>query len=150
MTRLKFVVGNLVRPKRLSLVLVVCIFTLSTAATATAASTCNTSTLNGSYGELLNGTILGLGPFTVVGVATFDGNGNWSRVETSNVNGQVFPKTLTGTYTVNSDCSGTAHMTNGETSAFVIVNGGRKILAMGTEPFAVLTVVLEKQSAESD
>jgi len=105
---------------------------------------CSNRTLKGSYGELLNGTILGYGPFTVVGVATFDGNGNWSRVETSNVNGQVFPETLTGTYTVNSDCSGTALMTNGESSAFVIVNEGRKIFAMGTNPIAVLTVVLEK------
>jgi len=105
---------------------------------------CSNRTLKGSYGELLSGTILGYGPFTVVGVATFDGNGNWSRVETSNVNGQVFPETLTGTYTVNSDCSGTALMTNGESSAFVIVNEGRKIFAMGTNPIAVLTVVLEK------
>ena len=105
---------------------------------------CSNRTLKGGYGELLSGTILGYGPFTVVGVATFDGNGNWSRVETSNVNGQVFPETLTGTYTVNSDCSGTALMTNGESSAFVIVNEGRKIFAMGTNPIAVLTVVLEK------
>lgn len=105
---------------------------------------CSNRTLKGSYGELLNGTILGYGPFTVVGVATFDGDGNWSRVETSNVNGQVFPETLTGTYTVNPDCSGTALMTNGESSAFVIVNEGRKIFAMGTNPIAVLTVVLEK------
>ena len=105
---------------------------------------CSNRTLKGGYGELLSGTILGYGPFTVVGVATFDGNGNWSRVETSNVNGHVFPETLTGTYTVNSDCSGTALMTNGESSAFVIVNEGRKIFAMGTNPIAVLTVVLEK------
>lgn len=150
MTRVKFGVRTLARLQGLSLVLLVCIFAFSTAATATAANKCNTSTLKGSYGHLVNGTILGFGPFTVVGVATFDGDGKWSRVETSNVNGQVFPETLTGTYTVNPDCSGTAHMTNGETSAFVIVDGGRKILAMGTDPNAVLTVVLEKQSAASD
>jgi hypothetical protein len=46
------------------------------------------------------------------------------------------PRNLTGTYTVNSDCSATALMTTRETSAFVIVNRGQKIFSMGQIPFS--------------
>ena len=64
---------------------------------------CTAATLNGPYGFVLTGTIVGFGPIAIVGVTTFDGAGNESSDQTTNVNGNAFPEHHTGTYTVNSN-----------------------------------------------
>jgi len=53
--------------------------------------TCSNISLKGSYGFVLNGTIVGFGPLAIVGLASFDGAGNWSRNETAVINGNVLP-----------------------------------------------------------
>jgi hypothetical protein len=54
-----------------------------------------------------NGTVVGIGPRTAVGVLTLDGHGNVvNGAATSSLNGSVAVETFSGTYTVNSDCSG--------------------------------------------
>jgi hypothetical protein len=65
------------------------------------------------------------------GLVTFDGNGNLSASETVSVGGLVDPVNAMGTYTVNSDCTGTftnphAHLN------LVIVRNGREIRALNT------------------
>lgn len=55
-----------------------------------------------------NGTVVGVGPRTAVGVWTLDGHGNLlNGVAASSLNGSIASETFSGTYTVNSDCSGT-------------------------------------------
>src|SRR5215471_15174562 len=69
---------------------------------------CTMATLNGNYGQVFNGQVLGVGPIVAVGVTTFDGKGHFVADQTVNLNGNVQEAHLTGTYTVNSNCTGVA------------------------------------------
>lgn len=110
--------------------------------------TCTNATLNGSYGFRLNGTIFARGLLAGVGVITFDGKGQLSLRGTV-----VFQDTglshpdFTGSYTVNPDCTGSSNDLGGGggTFAFVIVDGGNRILQIATRPDRAVTYVLEKQ-----
>jgi hypothetical protein len=107
---------------------------------------CSNDLLTGSYGFVLNGTIVGVGPLAIVGVAKFDGAGNWSRHETAVINGRVLlPESIVGTYQVNADCTGSTADAQGHHSQFVIVNHGKEILSIGTDVGAVNTITLKKQ-----
>ena len=77
-------------------------------------SRCSNRTLFGSYGYLAQGQVLpapGLAfPFTSTGRVNFDGNGILSWVEHTVIGGVQQGSDWTpanGTYTVNSDCTGT-------------------------------------------
>ena len=100
---------------------------------------CTNATLNGSYGYLAQAFFLHhrgepVGSTYVVvsiGVETFDGNGNTYASETSNLSGIIRHQTLTGTYSVNADCTATATMTFPDggtaTATFTIVDGGNEL-----------------------
>jgi hypothetical protein len=106
---------------------------------------CTNATVSGSYGFLLTGTIVGFGPIGIVGIATFDGAGHWSRSETTNLNGNPLPpETIAGTYNVNADCTGSTQDEQGHTSNLVIVNHGKEILALSTNFGVVLTIDMKK------
>jgi len=72
---------------------------------------CATWTLLGTFSRLDTGTVLaspgGAGPVAYVGTFTFDGNGNVTGATTYSISGIIGTGTQTGTYTVNSDCTGT-------------------------------------------
>ena len=78
-------------------------------------------------------------PITSVGLNEFLPDGTIASRETANVGGLVFPFTGTGTFTVNADCTGTLTRSisiggPAEVLQFVVVQGGTKILLMGTFP----------------
>ena len=52
-----------------------------------APETCSAADLTGAYGLLQSGSILSVGPFSSIGIATFDGAGQWTLAETVSVNG---------------------------------------------------------------
>jgi len=107
---------------------------------------CTLATLKGTWGFVFNGTIIGFGPIAVVGVATFDGAGNWLRDERAVVNGNVLPRELiTGTYTMNNNRTGTTSDSIGNSSEFVIVAHHKEMLAIGAKPGSVATITLKKQ-----
>ena len=93
---------------------------VSTAAAAQAEERrCSMARSSGKWAFTDNGTVIGVGPRTAVGVFTFDGEGNvLNGIATSSLNGSVAEETFSGTYTVNSDCTGTVTV---------------KIFASGTE-----------------
>jgi hypothetical protein len=69
---------------------------------------CSLDRAAGKWSFTDNGTIVGVGLRTAVGVFTLDGNGNVLNAKaTSSLNGSVADETFSGTYTVNRDCSGT-------------------------------------------
>jgi hypothetical protein len=69
---------------------------------------CSLDRAAGHWSFTDNGTVINVGPRTAAGVFTLDGNGNLlNGVATSSLNGNVASETFSGTYTVNSDCSGT-------------------------------------------
>jgi|HubBroStandDraft_6_1064221.scaffolds.fasta_scaffold256628_2 hypothetical protein len=70
---------------------------------------CSSATLSGSFGFTLTGTIgVPSSPqlFADVGTQTFDGKSNTDVISTVSVNGTLYKSTLTGTYVVNQDCTG--------------------------------------------
>ena len=118
---------------------------------AQAAQICTKGTLRGSYGSLLTGTVVGVGPFATVAVVTFDGAGGWSYTESGSFNGNPIPRqTLVGSYTVTAQCSGSATDSAGNNLDFVIVSGGKEVLMVGTNHGSVFTVVLKKIAGSDD
>lgn len=113
---------------------------------ASALDSCSNATLTGSYGFVLTGTILGVGPISIVGTSKYDGAGNFVRNEVTVVNGYVLPpETISGTYSVNADCTGTTADTLGLHSQFVIVNNGKGFFGEGTDGGSVLTVTAQRE-----
>jgi hypothetical protein len=103
---------------------------------------CSAATLNGTYALTFSGfTTRGPVPaaisnFTPVaggGLVTFDGDGNLSASETVSVGGLVNPVNTTGTYTVNSDCTGTFTTPHAHLN-LVLLRKGREIQAVNTDP----------------
>jgi hypothetical protein len=109
-------------------------------ASVTASAGCTNKLLSGYYGFTIQGTKLGGLGFTGqqvgVAMAQFDGNGNFTQIDTVTVAGNVvsdFTHTpANGTYTVNSDCTGTftINFTDGRppvVANFVVVDSGNEI-----------------------
>jgi hypothetical protein len=98
--------------------------------------------LNGSFGfQITNSPV----PSTTIGVAAFDGSGNATVSFTAVGPGRddtgplpVFSGTITGTYSINSDGSGTLNFpasdqSQGSTYAFVLTEGGSGLLFLQTD-----------------
>jgi len=80
---------------------------MSMAARSYADDRCSLARSAGHWSLTDNGTVVGIGPRTAVGVFTLDGNGNLlNGVAASSLNGSVASETFSGTYTVNPNCSG--------------------------------------------
>ncbi len=69
---------------------------------------CSFARAAGTYGVSDSGTVVGIGPRATVALLTFDAAGNVKAKVTASLNGSVTKSTLSGTYTVNPDCTGTA------------------------------------------
>jgi hypothetical protein len=113
-------------------------------------------TLDGLYGFSRNGTA-GFGSVSAaaVGVISFDGAGNISGHDTTSVNGNIIRRTFIGTYTLSSDCTGSLTITfltgtPGRVSPndFVMVDNGRELRLINTNPGEVIVGSARKQLAE--
>jgi hypothetical protein len=85
---------------------------LGIAPTAQAADKgCSNATLNGTFAYTNTGFVTAppalAGPFAGVGTQNFDGSGGTTATAWISQNGNIVPVTIKGTYTVNSDCTGT-------------------------------------------
>lgn len=81
---------------------------MSMAATAQAEdSSCSLARAAAKYAFTDNGTVVGVGPRVAAGIFTLDAAGNLNGKATSSLNGTIADETFSGTYTVNSDCTGT-------------------------------------------
>ena len=99
---------------------------------------CTVKTLTGAYGFSVRGTNLRVGEFAIVGDFVSDGSGTFQGSATQSVNGTISRNTLTGTYTVEADCTGTANLAvtggNKSTMRFVIVSGGAEVFLLVVDP----------------
>ena len=68
---------------------------------------CSLARAVGNYGASDSGTVVGVGPRAAVAQLTLDAAGNIKGTVTSSLNGSVSSSILSGTYAVNSDCTGT-------------------------------------------
>ena len=114
---------------------------------------CSNATLRGSYAQTGTGAITAppdqAGPFANVGTLIFDGNGGLTGTLVVSSNGSSSPATETGTYTVNSDCTGTYTVQIapfGITSQafFAIDTNGDELEIIVTDPGSVITCVAKK------
>jgi uncharacterized protein (TIGR03437 family) len=105
---------------------------------------CGTASLSGGYAYLLSGTLYQAGivqSYTQTGTATGDGAGNLSISGTINANGSTITTAATGHYSVSTDCSGTASVTNqaGTANYIIAVAGdGQVLLFLSSDPGYVL------------
>jgi hypothetical protein len=73
---------------------------------------CSLAGAAGNWGFTDNGTVLGVGPRTAVGILTLDASGNvLNGKATSSLNGSIAAETFSGNYSVNPDCTGTLSVT---------------------------------------
>lgn len=104
---------------------------------------CSDRTLSGDYGFVAEGALLpapGVSvQFRSTGVAHFDGRGNLTWVEHTIIDGVLlepgFTTAATGTYDVDSDCTGTAIVNTPNSPVplnlgFVVVKDGREVRAV--------------------
>src|SRR5690349_17660866 len=71
---------------------------------ANAKESCSNATLNGSYGVIASGTIVGVGLVALIGVFNYDGAGKMSGTVIQKVNGNNVQVTFTGIYSVDQNC----------------------------------------------
>jgi hypothetical protein len=120
---------------------------------------CSLASLSGNYAfsqqgfepRNARGTLL---PFDDAGVITLDGGGNFSFTITDMSPGKPDPYlpiqlSGAGTYTVNSDCTGSGSVTSGDAAGITlnlaIIDGGREVFGIQTTPFIVATSDWKKQ-----
>jgi len=130
-------------------------------------SDCSVETLNGDYGTIISGTrpappplsgIPNYVPGTIeqvigVGVLTFDGKGGFTQTtnEKGSLSGIVVPnRSGSGTYTVNSDCSGTSTLNIpglpfSVLYDFVIVDRAREFHAFVVSPQLVMVTTVGRR-----
>ena len=101
---------------------------------------CSLALAAGKYGFTDSGRVVGIGPRAADALLTLDSAGNIGGPVTASLNGSVTHSTLSGTYTVNRDCTGTASFSEVDQSGnaitatvdFVWVDNMREILFIFT------------------
>lgn len=113
------------------------------------AGVCSDSTVRGTYAFTLHGTIFLPDGSTLLidGIAkqTYDGDGNMTQVDAVATNGVLTPgwRSGTGTYSVNSDCTGTLTIMIPGLSdlhvQFIVAQSGNTIHQVVTDPGVATT-----------
>jgi hypothetical protein len=121
---------------RIARMIVLASFALSSAAWA---ATCSNASLSGTYGFLHDSTDSNGTPATAaVSQVTFDSTtGTFSGETTASHDGVIATQSLTGTYAVTSNCTGTGTPTGGSPFSIVVTSTGFLALHLFAEGFAV-------------
>lgn len=90
---------------------------------------CSVATLKGGYG-LSGSGFIGDTPFAVEGRSVYDGRGSFTAAETHSLGGTITTPSVTGTYTVNADCTGMFVINGSPALNFTIDQGGTHIRAI--------------------
>jgi len=111
------------------------------------------ATLHGTYVVYGTGTIVGVGPLAAAGEVTFDGKGNSIATYTVSVNGTIHKGvTVTGTYTVNLDCTASHAESDGSHYDYVVAPDGNTVTWVETDAGVVVSgteVRLKPRDAEN-
>lgn len=117
---------------------------------------CSDHSLRGGYGHAFEGQVFASGSEVAEiagsGRVVFDGHGGLSGRESASTNGVPSELTFTGSYSVQSDCTGTATFVNdnGRTDhgKIMLVEGGQEVNFIDTDPGVVLAIHFSKQSIQ--
>jgi hypothetical protein len=113
---------------------------------------CNNSTVLGSYGGRLDGSIPGVPVVAIGGSFTHSLGSNFTGVingqDTIALAGQFAPRSISGTYQLNSNCRGTGFyadtLGNQVSYVFTVVDGGETIYLQGAYPGVVMSGVARR------
>jgi hypothetical protein len=112
------------------------------------AAKCSEATLDGTYLFAADGVAIKGDeqlPFSYAGYEVFDGQGKVKQVLTLNINGKkvIHNETLSGTYSVEADCTGTATYSDGTRDDQFIAPDGSQLTFVGTQPKRLVTTSFE-------
>lgn len=106
-------------------------------------ATCTLAGLKGNFGIEATGVFISVGAVALDGLFALDGKGNVSGTESGSIAGSIFTgQSVSGTYTVASNCTGTMTVTvlgQTEHSSFVVTNGGQSLLVVETDVSTVVS-----------
>ena len=119
---------------------------------------CSNATLKGTFAFTANGFFsppppAGAVPVAEVGTQTFDGNGGTTGAATLSQGGTILKATVTGTYSVNPDCTGILNVQGGGQKSqlfFAIDDTGNEILLICMDQGFTLTGIARRQFQRGD
>jgi hypothetical protein len=85
------------------------------------------ATFHGTYVVSGGGTRVGVGPVVALGEIVSDGKGNTMATYTASVNGTIHNVAVSGTYTVNGDCTGISAESDGSHYNLVVTPDGNTV-----------------------
>ena len=117
-------------------------------ALAEGAAVCGENGKKQTFAANLSGSVIGVGPVAYVEQVILDGKGNVSGSGTSSLDGTIDTAPITGTYTENADCTGSAQITPQGFSTlnfnFVVVNVGKEILLIETDTNTIVSGTMQQ------
>jgi hypothetical protein len=109
------------------------------------AEQCSNAILNGTYSLYANGTVIGVGPVGLVAVLKFDGRSTLTGIVFQRVNGNIAQFTVTGTYSVDSNCiyTDTTFASTGQTATHtaVVADKGNEFYSLNMTPSPANVIV---------
>jgi len=118
---------------------------------------CTTSSLSGTYYYLLSGSLLSgsqIYPYVEMGKLVADGQGKLSGNSHASTAGSISPYTFTGTYSVQSSCTGSMTLlVNSQSSGsltFQVVSGGLGVIIAISGPTGVVAGRAYRQTASAE
>jgi hypothetical protein len=118
----------------------------------TEAAKCSEATLDGTYLFAADGVAIKGNdqlPFAYAGYEVFDGQGKVNQVYTLNINGKkvIRNQTISGTYTVKADCTGTTTYADGTREDHFTAPDGSEFTFGGTHPKNLVTASFEPRGS---
>jgi hypothetical protein len=118
----------------------------------TEAAKCSEATLEGRYLFAADGVQIKGDeqlPFSYAGYEVFDGNSKVKQVLTLKINGKkvIRKEPLSGTYTVEADCTGTATYSDGTRFDQFIAPDGSQLTFVQTKPSEIVTASFEPRGS---
>jgi len=121
---------------------------VSSVAFAQGTATCTNLGVKHTYSLEATGIFLSAGQMAASGQLVLNGEGSLTGTLTSSVNGAISSLPVTGTYQINSNCTGTATFTPEGQSAInisvVIVNGGKELMFIETDANTIVSGTLQE------
>ena len=119
------------------------------AAPSARAAGCSNATLKGRYTATITGS-LGGAPLAELDLVTSPGDGTFSGTGTVSEDGVISTVSFTATYTINSDCTGSAVLSTGVTQNFNIQPDGSEVDIISTNSGATITAVAKRLGSRKD
>jgi hypothetical protein len=118
-------------------------------AVAQGTAKCTDAGAKHTYSMELTGIVTSVGQVALAGQLVLNGKGSITGTATLSLDGSIVNAApVTGTYTINSNCTGTAQFTpKGQSAinlALVVVNADKEMLAVETDASTIVSGILQE------